>query len=84
MNDLPTIYHGIPKDDDDTRAVQEALQAVNTILNSVSPHLLGRLVSSVLLSVCCCQDDPAIAFQMIGENVGREIHVFLAKPQGSG
>lgn len=84
MNDLPTIYHGLPEDNHDTRAVQEALQAVNAIINSVPPHLVGRLVSSVVLSVCCSQDDPAIAFQMIGENVGREIHVYLAKPQGNG
>lgn len=84
MSDLPTVYHGIPKDDDDTKAVQDALQAVNAILNSVPPRIMGRLVSSVLLSVCCCQDDPVSAFQAIGENVGREISVFLAKPEGSG
>lgn len=83
MGDLPTTFYGIPEDDDDTKSVQDALQAITATINSVSPHLMPRLISSVLLTVCANQLDPIAAFEAIGEQVGQGIAAHLAKPEGS-
>lgn len=80
MSDLPTVYHGIPEDNDDTRAVQAALQAVIGILNSAPDRVRGRVIASILVTACCGQDDPIAAFQELGELVGREIGVYLMQP----
>lgn len=83
MSGIPTVYHGIPKDDDDTRAVQVALEAIIAILNSNRPGLMKRVVSSIVTTVCCNQDDPTRAFNEIGSIVAHSIAMHLEQPAGS-
>lgn len=83
MAKLPTIYHGLPKDDEDTAIVDAALQDVFARLNSVPDHLGERVICSVMLSACCAQLDPLAALRMISANVSSGIRAHLANPEGS-
>lgn len=83
MSDIPTVYHGIPKDDDDTKEVQAALQAIVVILNSLSPGLMYRVISSVVTTVCCNQDNPIQTFYEIGSEVVQAIAMHLEQPEGN-
>lgn len=83
MTDLPTIYHGIPDPGPDSDTVNAALQEIIARINKVPPHLLDRVICSVVTSVCCAQNDPASVFAFIGANVGAAIEDYLRKPMGS-
>lgn len=80
---LPTVYYGIPDDEKETRAIDDALNDIVTTLNSVPGHLSLRLICSVVVTVCCNQDDPGAAFQIIGANVASAIKIAIAEPKGS-
>lgn len=80
---LPTVYHGIPSSDEDTRIVQDALQEIVARLNEVPEGDLAlRVIVSVLVSVCCAQSNPGAAFQIIGANVAAAINGVMIEPQG--
>jgi hypothetical protein len=82
---LPIDYLGVPPSEEDRCIVDDALQNIIARLNEVPKdrYLFFRTVCSVLLSVCCAQDDPASAFDSIGASVGSAILVILAKRNGS-
>jgi hypothetical protein len=81
---LPTILHGVCTSEDDKRIVEDALQDVIARLNVVPSHLSLRVICSVLVSVCCAQDDPASTYAMIGGNAGRAIKMAIEEPEGNG
>lgn len=80
---LPTVYHGIPKQDADTALVEDANQTILAKLNSIPPHLIARVVASVVVSVCCAQEDPVMAFETISYNAATAISAVIAKTEGS-
>lgn len=79
--DFPTIYHGVPQDDQDTRLIDTALQVMSETLNSLPPHLGLRFICSFVLTACCAQDDPAAILRAINRNVGPEIEAAIAEPK---
>lgn len=83
---LPTVYHGRPRSEADAQIVNDAIQGIVAILNKVpeDEDRPLRVIVSVLVSVCCAQDDPAAAFEIIGANAGAAIQAVIAKPEGSG
>lgn len=83
---LPTVYHGFPSSDEDTRIVDDAIQIIVGKLNAVpyDRNIPLRVIGSVLLTFCCAQDDPVATFEIIGRTVARAINAALMKPEGSG
>jgi hypothetical protein len=81
---LPTIYHGVVGSEEDKRAVDDAIHDIVSRLNQVPEHLGLRVICSIVVSVCCAQDDPAAVFAIVGSNAGQAIAAAIAEPEGNG
>lgn len=79
--DFPTIYHGVPQDDQDTRLIDAALQVMSETLNALPPHLGLRMICSFVLTACCSQNDPTGVLRAINRNVVPAIEAAIAEPK---
>lgn len=81
---LPVIDIGVAASEEDRRILDDAVRDLVARWNEVPEHLSLNVLCSVVVSVCCSQDDPAAIFGIIGENAGLAIAASVAEPKGSG
>jgi hypothetical protein len=80
---IPIAYHGHYVDDEDTRAVDAALQKLTERYNETPGHLLGRLTASFVLTMVMNQPDPLSAWEWLKRQTDSEIKIAVAVPEGS-
>jgi hypothetical protein len=79
---LPTVYHGVPTFGADRQIVEDAVQDIIARLNALRGRLTAQVICSIVVSVCCAQDDPAAIFDTIVLNADVAINAILAEREG--